>query len=97
VLRVLQEQPFERVGGTRTIRVNVRLVAATSRDLPQMVEDAAREPVLHVRREAQWWIGGRTAPRRASASDARRCALTGRTSAARARRRDGMPSPVKES
>src|SRR5262249_34161690 len=39
LLRVLQEQAFERVGGTRTIRVNVRLVAATSQDLPQMVED----------------------------------------------------------
>jgi formate hydrogenlyase transcriptional activator len=38
-LRVLQEQEFERLGGTRTIRVNVRLVAATNRDLPQMVEE----------------------------------------------------------
>jgi formate hydrogenlyase transcriptional activator len=40
-LRVLQEQEFERLGGTRTIRVDVRLVAATNRDLPAMV--AARE------------------------------------------------------
>jgi formate hydrogenlyase transcriptional activator len=37
LLRVLQEQAFERVGGTRTIGVNVRLVAATNRDLVQMV------------------------------------------------------------
>src|SRR5262249_37398125 len=36
-LRVLQEQEFERLGGTRTIRVDIRLVAATNRDLPAMV------------------------------------------------------------
>ena len=39
LLRVLQEQEFERLGGLQTIRVNTRLVAATSRDLSQMVED----------------------------------------------------------
>jgi formate hydrogenlyase transcriptional activator len=33
----LQEQEFERVGGTQTIRVDVRVIAATSRDLDQMV------------------------------------------------------------
>ena len=38
MLRVLQEQEFERLGGTRTIRVDVRLVAATNRDLLHMVE-----------------------------------------------------------
>jgi formate hydrogenlyase transcriptional activator len=37
LLRVLQEQEFERLGGGRTQRVNVRLVAATHRDLTQMV------------------------------------------------------------
>lgn len=41
LLRVLQEQEFERIGSTQTKRVNVRIVAATSRDLPRMV--AARE------------------------------------------------------
>jgi formate hydrogenlyase transcriptional activator len=39
LLRVLQEQEFERLGGTRTTRVNVRVVAATNRDLLQMVEN----------------------------------------------------------
>jgi len=34
---VLQEQEFERLGGTRTIKVNVRMVAATNRDLSEMV------------------------------------------------------------
>ena len=37
ILRALQEKEFERVGGTRTIPVNVRLVAATNRDLAKMV------------------------------------------------------------
>jgi len=41
LLRVLQEQEFERLGSTDTIKVDVRVVAATSRDLPQMV--ATRE------------------------------------------------------
>jgi formate hydrogenlyase transcriptional activator len=39
LLRVLQEQEFERLGGTRTIHVDVRIVAATNQDLAQMVED----------------------------------------------------------
>jgi formate hydrogenlyase transcriptional activator len=37
LLRVLQEQEFERVGGIQTTKVNVRIVAATSRDLLRMV------------------------------------------------------------
>src|SRR3984885_12473008 len=39
LLRVLQEQEFERLGGTRTIQTNVRLIAATHRNLAQMVEE----------------------------------------------------------
>src|SRR6266446_1054180 len=38
ILRVLQEHEFERLGGTRTLRVDVRLIAATNRDLSGMVQ-----------------------------------------------------------
>src|SRR6202451_3437650 len=39
LLRVLQDQEFERLGSTRTIRVNIRLVAATNRDLAKRVAE----------------------------------------------------------
>lgn len=38
LLRILQEQEFERVGGTKTVKTNVRLVAATNRNLEEMVK-----------------------------------------------------------
>ncbi|MCX6538871.1 MAG: sigma-54 dependent transcriptional regulator [Acidobacteria bacterium] len=37
ILRVLQEHEFERLGGTRTLKVDVRMIAATNRNLPAMV------------------------------------------------------------
>lgn len=49
LLRVLQEQEFERLGGTRTIRTSVRVVAATNRDLAQMVEDQKFRSDLYYR------------------------------------------------
>jgi two-component system response regulator AtoC len=39
LLRVLQERCFERVGGTRTINVDVRIIAATNQDLAQAVQE----------------------------------------------------------
>jgi formate hydrogenlyase transcriptional activator len=39
LLRVLQDQEFEHLGGTKTIRVDVRLIAATNRDLVRAVEE----------------------------------------------------------
>src|ERR1700682_208987 len=39
ILRVLQEHEFERLGGTRTLRVDVRIIAATNRNLSTMVQD----------------------------------------------------------
>src|ERR671912_1515750 len=49
ILRVLQEHEFERLGGTRTIQVDVRLVAATNRDLPGMVQTGQFREDLYYR------------------------------------------------
>jgi formate hydrogenlyase transcriptional activator len=49
LLRVLQEQEFERLGSGRTIRVNVRLVAATHRDLARLAADGAFRADLYYR------------------------------------------------
>jgi nitrogen regulation protein NR(I) len=48
VLRVLQEREFERVGGNRTTKVDVRIIAATNRNLQQMVQEGKfREDLLY--------------------------------------------------
>jgi formate hydrogenlyase transcriptional activator len=49
LLRVLQEQEFERLGSTQTTHVDVRVVAATSRDLLQMVADREFRSDLYYR------------------------------------------------
>jgi DNA-binding NtrC family response regulator len=49
LLRLLQEQEFERLGSTRTVRVDVRLVAATHQDLSQMVADKQFRSDLYFR------------------------------------------------
>ena len=49
LLRALQEQEFERLGGTRTIKVDVRLVAATNRDLAQMIAERQFRSDLYYR------------------------------------------------
>ena len=49
LLRVLQEQEFERLGSTKTIRVNVRLIAATNQDLKGLVESKQFRSDLYYR------------------------------------------------
>lgn len=49
LLRVLQERKFERLGGTKTIEVDVRVIAATNKDLQQMVKDRKFREDLYYR------------------------------------------------
>ena len=49
LLRALQEKAFERLGGTKTIPIDVRLVAATNRNLPQMMRDKLFRSDLYYR------------------------------------------------
>jgi Nif-specific regulatory protein len=49
LLRVLQEKEFERIGGSRTFRVDVRIIAATSKDLEKSIEERTFREDLYYR------------------------------------------------
>lgn len=49
ILRVIQEKELERVGGTKTIPLNVRIIAATHRDLESMIEEGTFRSDLYYR------------------------------------------------
>jgi two-component system, NtrC family, response regulator AtoC len=49
LLRAIQEQEFERVGGIRTLNVDVRLIAATNRDLKQLIAEGKFREDLYYR------------------------------------------------
>lgn len=49
LLRVLEEKAFERVGGNRTLKVDVRLIAATNKDLPELIADGKFREDLYYR------------------------------------------------
>lgn len=49
LLRVLQENEFERIGGTRTLKVDIRIIAATNRDLKAMIKEKSFREDLYYR------------------------------------------------
>ena len=65
LLRALQEREFERVGDNQTIKVDVRVIAATNSELPRMVADGIvpRGPVLPAQRDPDHAAAAARAPR----------------------------------
>jgi two-component system nitrogen regulation response regulator GlnG len=61
ILRVLQEQRFERVGGSETLQTRVRILTATNQDLPKLVKDGRFRKDLYYRLNA---VGIRVPPLR---------------------------------
>lgn len=49
LLRVLQEKEFERVGGTKTIKVDIRFIAATNKNIPEMIKNGTFREDLYFR------------------------------------------------
>ena len=49
ILRVIQEQEFERVGGTKTLRTDIRIIAATNKDLKRLIEQGDFREDLYYR------------------------------------------------
>ena len=79
LLRVLQEREFERLGSTRTKKVDVRIVAATHRDLEGMILEGefSQRPILPLERGADFHSTSARPGRRHSAAGGAFCARGG--------------------